>query len=303
MRIAFAVTLCLMARLAAAEDASIPVFKLEGTPGSEKHDFAAQKKSFATRLLRKDKAPVAYSDFTPPADTQVLRYPSNGGHYFAWLRMPAGSEGKKVPVVVYFHPSFLLGKSDLTDCQPFVDAGFAVLCPTVRGENGNPGHYELLCGEADDARNAIEWIAKNPRIDSKRIYTFGHGIGGGISALMSLYRILPVRLTGSSGGVYPAEALHAWEKEMQLIPYDLGNPRETELRLLASNLNKMVRPHVTIIGRKDNLMLKAGKTLQAEVDQLKAPLTFAVVEGDHENSLPAALKLFCAIIQKDLELP
>jgi pimeloyl-ACP methyl ester carboxylesterase len=274
---------------------------IEGTPGAEKFDFAALRKAHATTLLRKEKAPVTYTNFIPPADTEVIRYPSGNFHHFAWLRMPKGLAGKPVPAVVYFHPSFSLSKADLEHCQPFLDAGFAVLCPTFRGENGNGGHFEFLYGEADDARAAIEWLAKNPKIDAKRIYTFGHGIGGGISALMALYKDLPVRLTGSCGGVYPEEALVAFSQETRLIPFDIKNPREIELRLLSKNLKGMQRPHITIIGRKDTLMLQAGRNIQTEAEQLKAPLKFALVDGGHEESLPAALQKFCEIITKDLE--
>ena len=90
----------------------------------------------------------------------------------------------------------------LNDCLPFLAAGFAVMTPTLRGENGNPGSFELFYGEVDDAEAAVRFLAAQPRIDSKRIYTFGHSVGGGISALLSLRPEIPVRKGGSSGGLY-----------------------------------------------------------------------------------------------------
>jgi hypothetical protein len=44
-----------------------------------------------------------------------------------------------------------LGNGDLHDVQPFIDAGWTVLAPTYRGENGNPGTIELWLGEVQDA--------------------------------------------------------------------------------------------------------------------------------------------------------
>jgi dipeptidyl aminopeptidase/acylaminoacyl peptidase len=72
---------------------------------------------------------------------------------------------------------------------------------TLRGEDGNPGYHEMFFGEVDDGRAAISWLARQPGIDKSRIYAFGHSAGGVVAALFSLYDDLPLRATGSAGGL------------------------------------------------------------------------------------------------------
>ena len=64
-------------------------------------------------------------------------------------------------------------------------AGFAVLLPTPRAENGNPGDFEMFFGELDDARAALERARSLRGIDPDRIAIFGHSAGAVLTALLS----------------------------------------------------------------------------------------------------------------------
>jgi dipeptidyl aminopeptidase/acylaminoacyl peptidase len=160
--------------------------------------------TFESQLTISSPAPQDYSDDEPPEGVQVVHYLSGDMSLKAWLALPEDVSDKKRPGVVYIHGGFAFGTGDFIDAQPFRDAGFVVMTPMLRGENGNPGNFELFLGEVDDAASAVKWLASQPFIDPKRLYVFGHSTGGGISALLTLRTNVPVVHTGSAGGLYPS---------------------------------------------------------------------------------------------------
>ena len=164
--------------------------------------YIESRRSYSTVLKTRGPAPQDWHNEKTPTGVTEVSYRSGELTLKAWLVMPQDATAEKLPAVVYFHGGFAFGFSELNDCLPFLAAGFAVMTPTLRGENGNPGSFELFYGEVDDAEAAVRFLAAQPRIDSKRIYTFGHSVGGGISALLSLRPEIPVRKGGSSGGLY-----------------------------------------------------------------------------------------------------
>src|SRR5262249_44512173 len=99
-------------------------------------------------------------------------YESAGRKLKAWVHSPKGSGPR--PALVYLHGGFAFGNDDMEECQPFVAAGFVVMCPSFRGENGNAGNFEMMFGEVDDAAAAVRWLAAQKTVDPKRIYVFGH---------------------------------------------------------------------------------------------------------------------------------
>ena len=89
-----------------------------------------------------------------------MYYTSDGRKLKGWLFRPAPAAGGNPPVLVYFHGGFAFGADDFEACKPFADAGFVVFTPMLRGENGNPGDFEMYMGEVDDARAAAELFGR-----------------------------------------------------------------------------------------------------------------------------------------------
>ncbi len=244
--------------------------------------------SHRTKLRVKGTSPQEWEEEKPPAGVEAVTYTSGDLKLKAWFAKPKG-KAQKVPAVVFFHGGFAFGKEDWDGARPFLDAGFALMCPTVRGENGNPGHFELFYGEIDDARAAIRWLAKQPGIDADRIATFGHSVGGGISTLLALHDEPKVALTGSAAGLYPATIFFAWK---EIAPFDVEDEKENKLRLLVGNFEHMRTRHVAYLGTEDRPLLTGSRFLGEQAKKLNAPLEIEKVPGDHGSMLEPAIVKF-----------
>jgi pimeloyl-ACP methyl ester carboxylesterase len=237
---------------------------------------------------------------SPPVGAQLVRYTSGSLELGAWY---AGVEAsQRAPGVVYLHNDFDLREEAWRNARAFVDAGFAVLLPALRGENGNPGERELLYGEVDDARAAVAWLATQPGVDPDRIYVIGHSIGGGVASLLALDPPTQVRATADIGGIYRAHTFHRWAVSRggeQLVRFDLQDDEEVSLRVFIAHLRDLSRPHYTFAGRGDPFDTRYAQLAARRAEGLEVPFHFVAVDGDHTRSARYAVEAFIAIIRAD----
>ena len=268
--------------------------------------YIARRHAHETKLTATGPSPGKYADYEPPRGVVSVTYPSGELQLKAWYALPLGTSGMhNAPALVYFHGDFAFGPDDFEVVRPFLDAGYVVMTPMLRGENGNPGDFELLWGEVDDARAAIEWISNQAYVDRRRIYAFGHSIGGGIAAMLTLDAQLPLRMSASCGVIYVPETFARWarsEQNRELVRFDADDPRETTLRVLGPNLPWMVHRHVAYVGDADPWFLDNAERLERRAWELGKPFEKVVVEGDHMKSLRPALDAFLELTQRDLPL-
>ncbi|MCK9684485.1 alpha/beta hydrolase family protein [Scleromatobacter humisilvae] len=250
---------------------------------------------FRSNLVLHGPAPQDFKPSTPPAGVREIVYPSGSLSLKAWVALPPGaSPSSKVPGVVFFHGGFAFAAGDFDAARPFLDAGFALLCPMLRAENGNPGSFELLLGEIDDAKAAVAWLAQQPEVDASRLYTFGHSIGGVVSALLSLHPV-GIRHGGSSGGLFGTRMFDAdWMKPR--IPFAGSNPDERELRVLVGNVPWMQHPHHAWVGEGDALQ---DGDLAAREPQSEPRLSVTRMAGDHFTSFGPSLAAYVDIVKAD----
>jgi acetyl esterase/lipase len=231
---------------------------------------------------------------TPPTGVRSVVYSSGDYALAAWFAMPTEAQ-QPVPAILYLHGGFSFGAEDYEAAKPFADAGFALMMPMLRGENGNPGDFELWYGELDDAVAALRWLARQPGIDPKRIFAFGHSVGGGLAALLSLVDIdVPLADTASSGGLYPYDIFKDWH---DIVPFQTRNPHERQLRILLGNTWWMKRPHHAYLGNDDPLH-RAVQLAENEAAASSAPLTIESLPGDAVTSLPTAIRRYINRIKK-----
>ncbi|MEM7475809.1 MAG: prolyl oligopeptidase family serine peptidase [Planctomycetota bacterium] len=253
-------------------------------------------------------APQDYDLESPPRGVREVLYQSGDLELKAWVKLPpslagsgvwasnavGGSLGngtadlkdlKRAPGLIFLHGGFAFGSGDLDAVQLAVDSGFVVMTPMLRGENGNPGSFELFLGEADDAAAAARWLSQQPYVDPNRIFAFGHSVGGGVSAMLSLLDDVPIIHCGSSGGLYPPSVFLGWA---DIVPFE-STPEARSSRLLVSNIRLMQRQHFAYLGLGDSLQ-DAANSAKAEMARLADPkLKVEMVPGDHFSSFDKAL--------------
>ncbi len=134
----------------------------------------------------------------PPANTYVLtHYPTKLGKMAAYIT-PDPKDGKRHPAIIWIHGGYGgLSDSDyLWEPQErdndqsgsaFRKAGLVEMLPSFRGEDRNPGSYEMFYGELEDIEAAYDWLAKQSWVDPDRIYLAGHSTGGTRVLLSSEY--------------------------------------------------------------------------------------------------------------------
>jgi acetyl esterase/lipase len=258
------------------------------------YDFSEKRRRHQTALQVEEPSPQSWSKSVLPDGVSLVQYQSEGRKLNAWLAMPTSDPGGSVPGVVYLHGGFAFGASDFEHARRFVEAGYAVLVPQFRGENGQEGHFELMYGEVMDALAAVKWFASRPEIDAEQVFTFGHSIGANISAMLSLFADAPVRLTAGAGGLYHQNVFFGWER---YVRFNVDDDVERQLRVFTPHLDDMHHPHVAYMGAEDSLaeIALAAQRTAAAID---APLTVQFLQGDHFTTHRPAIELFIDRIEQ-----
>lgn len=265
-----------------------------GTP--PRTPWPRRRAGFKTTLRERGPAPGEWKAHAAPAGAREVRYAGATGELLAWYAAPPAAAGK-VPALIYFHGEFSLAPFDFNQVRPFLAAGYAVMTPSLRGENGNPGAFELLMGEVDDAVAAVRWLASQPEVDASRIHSLGHSVGGGVSGLLSLVPDLPLVMTASVGGVYSVRTFGRWANDpgtRPLVRFDAANTEEVELRVLGRHLPDMLRPHRAYVGTEDEGILENARAVARDAAAIGAPFTLTTIAGDHAKSLQPGVRAYLA---------
>jgi acetyl esterase/lipase len=275
--------------------------------------YQARRAAFQTELLYEARASLTVDDTLPDLATlfpgvagtfERIRYPSGDMMLDGWLYRPPRASDRLPPALLYLHPGHALRPTYLPGLRPLLEAGFVVMWPTYRGEHGNPGSFEEMYGEVDDAAAAARWLAGLPGIDRERIYGFGWSIGGGISALLALREDVPLRHTGSSGGLYGPEILRSWAAGQPRVdglppePFDADRPGEVDLRALTANFEWMKRPHYAYIETNSSFWNQSIAAALRARDEGNNLIHVIMVPGDHFTAFPHAVRRYLELIMQ-----
>jgi alpha/beta superfamily hydrolase len=258
--------------------------------------YLERLEDFETSLLRHGPAPQDWYPAVPPRNVEQVFFDSGDLRLKAWVYIPDGEVETRHPALVYFHGGFAFAPSELEATRPFMDAGYVVMCPMLRGENGNPGNFELFLGEVDDAGAAIQWLAKQSYVDKRHIYAFGHSAGGAISAMLSLREDIPIQHSGSASGIFGPDFFESWS---DIVPFDSSIQEEVDLRLLLGNIQHMNSHHHAFAGEEEEYFRKQVTIATSEAQSLKSQelLHIKIVPGDHFSAFQPALTEYLKIAQ------
>jgi dipeptidyl aminopeptidase/acylaminoacyl peptidase len=152
---------------------------------AEHQDYVKARAHFHTRLLRAGPAPQPYKPLSVPDGVAEVRYPSAPLMLKAWIYKPEGTQGR-LPAVLFLHGGHAFDMGDWQTAQPYRDAGFVVMAPMFRGEDGQAGNFSMYYDEVDDVLAAVEYLRRLPYVDSHRIFVAGHSVGGTMTMLAAL---------------------------------------------------------------------------------------------------------------------
>jgi dipeptidyl aminopeptidase/acylaminoacyl peptidase len=145
------------------------------------YDLAADKFRQVTHASR---AGVAFSRFVEP---ELIHYKTFDDRKIpAWFYKPAAKDDKLPPVIVYPHggPESQTRPNFNALFQYFVQHGYAVLAPNVRGSSGYGRKYMSLddttkrMDSVKDLAHAGFWLRDEKKGDPKRFAVYGGSYGG-----------------------------------------------------------------------------------------------------------------------------
>jgi dipeptidyl aminopeptidase/acylaminoacyl peptidase len=255
-------------------------------------DYAQARSRFASRLLRKGPAPGPSQEITSPPDATIMQYRSGQLHLKSWLTTP--KEGKW-PAVLFLHGGFALQADHWGMSRPFRDAGFVVMLPSLRGENGQPGEFTMFYDEVEDVLAAADFLAKQPGVDPEHLYISGHSVGGTLTLLAAM----------SSGRFRAAASMSASPDNLafanansQLVPFDHKDLREFQMRSPVAYAGSFKCPVRLYYGSKEWFFHKSNPTAAERGRSRNLDIEAICVPGDHGTSVPPAIQLAIAFFRE-----
>lgn len=264
--------------------------------------LAEARQRVKTRLMVQQPSPEPYESEVPEG-VEAITYESEGRRLLAWLLRPVRSEGP-APAVLYAHAGYALSRGDLEVARAFADAGYVVMLPAWRGENGNPGHFEMYYGEVADAQAALEHLAGLPGVDRTRLFAAGHDAGATIVMLLAM--ITPrLRAAAACGGIPDMRAIIEEQRKpaFQFIPFDWRDPLELDLRSPARHLRDLKCPLYLFYGeRQDQLYYSQAASMEVLASHLGKIVRVVQLPGtDHMTAIEAAVPRMLRYFQRHLE--
>jgi dipeptidyl aminopeptidase/acylaminoacyl peptidase len=255
----------------------------------QEEDYAKARQHFQTTLLRSGPAPQKWSPVSPPAGVIEVEYPSGPLKLKAWVNQPDSSK-KKYPAVLFLHGGHSFSIGDWEMSQPYRDAGFVVLTPLLRGENGQPGNFTMYYDEVADVLAAADYLRRLPYIDPSRVFVAGHSVGGTMTMLAALsYEHFrgAASLSGSPDQVlYVKYAPGAKDR----APFDYTNARELEMRSPLAFAAFFKCPLRIYYGSQEpQFELTSQRTAQIAMDR-GMDVEVVRVEGNHMSHVPESVK-------------
>lgn len=174
--------------------------------------------------------------------------------------------------------------------QPFREAGFVVMSPILRAENGQAGNFSMYYDEVTDVVAAAEYLRHASYVDSKRIFVAGHSVGGTMTMLAALtYKHFraAASLSGSPDQLlYIKYAPGAKDR----APFDVANIRELEMRSPLAYAAYFKCPLRIYYGSQElHLELTSQRTAELAREH-HLDVQAVKIEGNHLTQVPAAVK-------------
>jgi dienelactone hydrolase len=261
----------------------------------QKDDYAEVRGRFKTRLMWRGPSPQEWQPTKLRPDAQEVIFPSGDLRLKAWVNPPPDGEQAKKPAVLFLHGGFAFDVTDWDQAAPFRHAGFVVLTPWLRGENGQPGSFSLFYDEVDDVLAAAEYLAEQPYVDADRLYVAGHHAGGTLTLLAAMAS--PRFRAAASFSGSPDQLLFA-QSQPGFVPFNANNLLEYQMRSPVAYAASFKCPVRLYLGNQESL-LRGPSRRTAELAREKGlDVQVVGVAGDHMSSVEPAMRQAIAFFEQ-----
>lgn len=270
-------------------------------------DFVTAFSNFKTKIV--DNSFVGDGEpMTPPEDIfSLIYYPAKDGEMAAFLT-PDPKDGKKNPAVIWLvggyggigNDDYFWSNQPINNDQTgsaFRKDGIVLMIPSFRGENNNPGKYEMFHGEISDLESAREYLAKLPYVDPDRIYLVGHSTGGTKVLLGNEYS-KGFRAAFSIGGIPDLELRIVYGNMAVEVPFDQKNPEEFRIRSPRTFLKSIKTPTFYFEG-EESFWPEFNELKKVANDNNIPFFVYKIKGGDHFNIITPITELIAKKILSD----
>ncbi len=260
-------------------------------------DLLTKRQGFKTYLVKKEPAPQPYKKEKPPENVRELIYLSGGLKLKAWIAKP--KTDKKYPAVVYLHGGFSFAEEDWNQASPFLKAGYIVMMPMLRGENGNPGYFEGFYSEVKDVLAAGRYLSSLSYVDSNKVFIAGHSIGGTLAILASMCKS-PYKAAASFSGS-PNLRLFLQSDWAKLMPFNLKNTKEIDLRCPFTNVACLQIPIFLFAGKEELWFVEDNESFLKKAKKLNKVCQINTLPGDHFSSVKPAIEMAIQLFSQQVK--
>lgn len=253
----------------------------------EKRDYAKARLHFHTHLLRQGPSPEKSLPLGTPSGARRVSYPGGPDgsiELIAWLSDYQPSSKLK-PAVLFLHGGNATGDGHWALMQAYWEAGFVVLHPSFRGENGQAGNYSGFYDETADALAAAHYLENLAGIDRDRLFLAGHSNGGTLALLAAMARNFRAAVP-ISAGVNSWRYFHRYSDEM---PFDGNNPREFIMRSSVCFGHSLKCPTLLLRGSEERPFDADHELLIERVRTAGMPIDKLILPGNHNGVVPGAV--------------
>lgn len=169
--------------------------------------------------------------------------------------------------------------------KPYVDAGFVVMLPSFRGENGQEGNFSGFYDETADVLSAADYLENLPGIDRERFFLAGHSNGGTLALLAGMVRKFRAAVP-ISAGVNAWRFFHRYEDD---IRFDTGDPREFVMRSSVCFAPSLKCPTLLLRGSEERPFDADHQLLIDRVRAVGTRIETKILPGTHNGVVPGAV--------------
>lgn len=263
-------------------------------------EYARVRASFRTKLLFHQPAPepptaVHFSKLKIPEGVEMVEYPSGALRLKAWTPS-APKTAVKLPAVLFLHGGWGFDEGDWEHTKPFRDAGYIVLAPMLRGENGCPGAFTMFHDEVDDVLAAGEYLANLPYVNPQRVYLASYSAGGTLTmqAVMATDRFRAAAALDGS----PDRRTFIRGREDE-VPFDMTNGEEFRMRSPSDFATSFRCPIRLYCSQDVGGFLDETRRLVAAAKQAGLDVNMVEVPGNHSTFRFPATNLAIAFFQNN----